>query len=169
MNWNNNVSFADWKTSLRELLDDARKAVEQNDDRAVERVYGRIEQFIVASDDTVAGVTELDGVARETMRDLIVSAVKRDVKDIADRMADIAELEKRFANRSAVNSSTAAALRLERVRAALDHTTQTIASLRALSESLPTELGGDAAKIDQQIQDVIAALAKLGAAVQTKL
>jgi adenine-specific DNA methylase len=166
--WKNNASFDDWKTSLRELLDDARKAVNANDDDAVDAVYGDLENFIVASDDTIAGVAELDRVARQTMRDLVVDAVQRNVQAIADRTADVAELEKRFAKESAANNSIAAGLRLERVRAVLDASTQTIASLRALAEALPTATDPDAAKLEKQINDVIAALGKLHTAVQPK-
>ncbi len=167
--WKNNASFADWKNSLRELLEAARAAVSARDDRAVDDVFGDLENYIVASDDTIPGVAELDRVARQTMRDLVVEAVSRNVQDIADRSADVAELEKRFSTQSAANTSIAAGLRLERVRAVLDSSTQTIASLRALADTLPTASDADAVKLEKQINEVIAALAKLGAAVQTKV
>lgn len=164
--WKNNVSFDDWKTSLRELLDAARAALNAGDDQAVDDIYSDLENYIVASDDTVPGVAELDRVARQTMRDLVVEAASRNVQTIADRTADVAELEKRFAKQSAANNSIAAGLRLERVREVLDASTQTIASLHALVETLPTATDAGAAKLEKQINDVIAALGKLGTAVQ---
>ena len=166
--WKNNASFEDWKNSLRELLESARAAVAAGDERTADDVYRDLENYIIASDDTVDGVAELDRVARQTMRDLVVDAVSRNVQDIADRTADVAQLGKRFLQQGAANTSIAAGLRLERVRAVLDSSTQTIASLRALADTLPTANSADASKLEKQINDVIAALAKLGAAVQTK-
>lgn len=166
--WKNNASFEDWKNSLRELLDAARKAVAARDDRAVDDAFSDFENYIVASDDTIPGVAELDRVARQAMRDLVVDAVNSNAQAIADRSADVAELEKRFSKQSAANNSIAAGIRLERVRAVLDSSTQTIASLRALAEALPSATDTDAAKLEKQINDVIAALGKLHTAVQPK-
>lgn len=142
----------------------------QNGDlAAIDAVFHAFEDFIVDSDDAVEGVAELDGVARQAMRDLVVSDVANNVAAIASRTADVAELEKRFSTQAGLNNSTAAKLRLERVRAVLDSSTQTIASLRALADSLPSAKEGDAKKIAQQIDDAIATLTKLGATVQLKL
>lgn len=166
--WKNNASFEDWKISLRELLDAARQAIRDEDEQAVEDAYGDLENFIVASDDTIPGVAELDRVARQTMRDLVVDAVNTNVQTIADRTADVAELEKRFSKQSAANNSIAAGIRLERVRAVLDASTQSIASLRALAEVLPAATDADAARLAKQINEVIATLGKLHTAVQPK-
>ena len=163
--WKNNASFKDWKSSLRELLDLAREAIVTADDQAVEDVYRDLENYIVASDDTIPGVAELDLIARQTMRDLVVASVARNVQAIADRTADVAELEKRFSKQSAINNSIAADLRLQRVRAVLDAGTQAITSLRALSESLPSATDTEAARLEKQITLAIAALNKVLAVV----
>jgi hypothetical protein len=163
--WKNNASFKDWKSSLRALLDLARAAIVDADDQAVEDVYRDLENYIIASDDTIPGVAELDLIARQTMRDLVVASVARNVQAIADRTADVAELEKRFSKQSAVNNSIAADLRLQRVRAVLDAGTQAITSLRALSESLPSATDSEAARLEKQITLAIAALNKVLAVV----
>lgn len=154
---------------LRRLLDDAKKAMQDGDTTAVDDAFSAFDAFIVDSDNAINGVAELDAVARQAMRDITVADISNNVAAIASRTAEVAALQKRFSTIAGANNSIAANLRLEKVRDLLNSSTQTIASLRALAETLPTATDADAKKIAQQIDDVIGGLSKLGAAVQTKL
>lgn len=162
-----NKTFTDFAASLHEILDEARTVLTDGTD--IEPVYNSLKGFIVDSDDTIDGVAELDLVARQAMRDLVVISIGHGVAEIASRSADVAALEKKFSTQSAANNSIAAGLRLEKVKAVLDASTQTVASLKALSDTLPTATDADAAKIAAQIKGVVDALTKLNTAIQTKI
>src|SRR5450432_2023196 len=151
-------TFSDWSQALHGILDDAQAVLKKGGD--IDSVFADLKQFIVDSDDTINGVAELDAVARQAMRDLVTNAVADSVADMVSRSADVAGLEKTFSTQGASNNSIAAGLRLEKVRAVLDSSTQTIASLKALAETLPSATDKDAEKVAGQIEDVIDALTK---------
>ncbi len=165
----NYQSFDECAAALNRLLDRARKAIAAADDDAADAVFSSLRGFLVDSPDTIDGVKELDVVARQTMRDITVDVVSRSVQSIVDRTADVARLQKQFAKQGATNNSIAAGLRLERVRAVLDSGAQTIAALKGLKDMLPADGDANIAKIAEQIDEVVAALSKLGSTVQTKL
>lgn len=160
-------TFSAFAAALHQILDDARTAIQDKTD--IDSVYSDLKEFIVDSDDTIDGVAELDVVARQAMRDLVLDVVGSNLADIASRSADVAGLEKKFSTQSATNSSIAAGLRLEKVKAVIDASTQTVASLKALSDTLPTATDADAVKIATQIKGVIDGITKLNTAIQTRI
>jgi hypothetical protein len=151
-------SFDNLAEVLEKLLEGAREAVLGGKDNLMKASHRALGDFIAESDDRIPGVIELDNVASNAMRDVTLARLDQSlVKNLSDRSAEVAALVKAFTKQAAINSSEAAKVRLERVKAVLDAGTTVVAELRKLIDTVDTS-NPDGKKLAKAITDAVDAV-----------
>jgi len=152
-------TFEDYARELENLVEAAREAIVADDLERIKAAHGALASFQCTSDDLIHGVSELDDVAANAMRDLTLARLdKALVKNLSDRSSDIAGLIKKFSTQAAVNDSVASALRLERTKSLLTAGVNVVAELKKFSDFVDTT-GSDGKKLARALQDAIDAVA----------
>lgn len=152
-------TFEDHARELTSLLADAEASAQSGDRPRMKRARAALLGFITQSNDLVDGVSELDQVARDAFRDLVLSAIEEIVAGLAERTADVAALTKRFATQGAANTSAAAAIRLEHAREVASAAITLVGELRALRARLDGGVPGS----DELVALIERALEAIGA------
>jgi hypothetical protein len=134
--WDTLNTFADWKDALDRLLAEAKNASLRNDAEARWRVCAELRTFVLKSHPNTEAMLELDRLAAAAARALSLEAVTGAVGGIESRTGDLGALADDLRRIAADASSSAASLRLERVRTAME-------SLAGAARAL-TDLGADA-------------------------
>jgi hypothetical protein len=162
--------FAEWRTKLDTLLEEARTLAKANshpDDRRDLR--DRLHKFILRNPDVLPDdpgsevFGEMDDIARGARDDLLLQEISSRIDRIAERTYELGELEKRTRARTALNEKAAKTLRLEKatqVVASLTASLNAIKDLKAQLESSPeseedfTELAKQLGKALTTLQDL---------------
>lgn len=150
--------FEEYAAELETLVDQAREAILSGDDARMKAAHPLLSAFTRNSDDLIHGVTELDAVAANAMRDVTLARLDRSlVQNLSARSAEISRLVKTFSTQSALNNSAASSLRLERVKAVLEAGTTAVAELKKLAEIIDTTTA-NGEKLGAALQEAIDAV-----------
>ncbi len=163
--WDQIRGLDGWQRKLQELLDAATQVAANDDLSQRLGVHRRLSDFIANSPDTIDGVGDLDIIARSAMRQLLLATVSERLGGISDRTADLALLTKQFSRAAADARTAASSIRLERAKRVVDGSTQLIADLSALRESVG-QLEDDPDKVAERIERVISAVQTLRTEVE---
>lgn len=163
--WDQIRGFDGWQRKLQELLDAATQVAATDDLSKRLGVHRRLSEFIANSPDTDEGVGDLDIIARSAMRQLLLATVAERLGGISDRTADLALLTKQFSRAASDARAAAGSIRLERAKRVVDGSTQLIADLSALRESVG-QLENDPDKVAERIERVISAVQTLRTEVE---
>jgi hypothetical protein len=151
-------NFDRYATDLEALVEKAREAILASDEPRMKSVHTDLAAFIADSDDRIDGVSELDDIASNTMRDVTLARLDRSlVRNLSERSADIARLVKTISSQATANNSAAAAIRLERAKALLDAGTTAVDELKKFADIVDTS-SADGRKLAKSLGDAIAAV-----------
>ena len=151
-------TFEDYAAELETRLEKSREAILVADDARMKASHADLRAFIEDSDDRLHGVTELDDIASNAMRDVTLARLDQSlVKNLSERSAEIARLIKTISNQSASNNSAASALRLERAKALLDASTTAVDELKKFTDTVDASTN-DGKKLAKALNEAIAAV-----------
>jgi len=159
-NWETLKGVDAWSEELKLLLAQAREAAQAASAQPRLDVAALLAGFIQESWPQTAEMDKLDGLAQQTVNDLMLATIDERLGAIASRTTDFVKLAKELNGAAAGAESAAASIRLEGVKSLIDSTTQTIASAKALAASLD-ESAQDEKKIVDLIERTITAVEKL--------
>jgi hypothetical protein len=166
--WTSLSTFDDWKEKLREILDEGRKASEENDNEDRLAICQQLLTFIDKSPASLDGTDGLDDVAIEAQahQKLSEEVVDDALAQIHARTAEIVVLTKSIDRVASKAESAAADLRLELAHSAIDALT---GAVRA-AESLIKEVRKNGADADfaKSLSDLIKALEQGQALIKKK-
>lgn len=150
--------FDDYADELQGLLSGAEAAVQSASEPKMAKARDALRVFVETSNDLVPGVIELDNVAANARRDLVLALLGSALEtDIGKRTGEVSRLVKKFSSQAATNSSEAAALRLERARALTDASLVVVDELNKFSEHVDTGTP-DGKRLAKAIQTAIGAV-----------
>jgi hypothetical protein len=139
IDWDSLESTADWVKMLNDLLglvESAQTPVQRD------RLAKALDDFADhSSSDDLNTITKLDASARKTARALRKTDIAASVSDLAAASADFQTAVKEFSAGSANLKKEAAVLRAEKFTAAVTSLTDTIATLKSLSQVITSEDG----------------------------
>lgn len=154
-------TFEDYAEQLEKNLESARDAIIAGVDARMKACHAALRKFQEDSDDRITGVAELDEVAQNAMRDVTLARLDQSmVQNLSERSGEIANLIKRFSTQSAINSSAASALRLERVKALLDASTTAVDELKKFADTIDASTT-DGKKLADALADAVSAVVKV--------
>jgi hypothetical protein len=132
IDWSEFASTADWVKLLNDLL-----ALQESADTPQKRdlLADKLDEFADhSSSEDLATITKLDAAARKAARALRLADIEQSVKELAAAAADYQAAVKELTAASASLKKEAALLRLEKFGAATASLTETISSLKNLSQ-----------------------------------
>ena len=147
-----------WRGKLDDLLAEARKAAEANDEAKLVTIADRLTEYTLESTPKTREIKALDDIAAATATRLRKQGIEGKIDAIAARTAQLDKLAKSFDSAAQANTDKAADIRLTRAREVLDTATATVETLTRFRETLKT--GNDAALI-AQVDQIVGALATL--------
>jgi len=151
-------NFDTYAADLEKIVEDAREAILAGNDSGMKTAHTDLAGFITDSDDRIDGVSELDDIASNTMRDVTLARLDQSlVKNLSERSADIVRLVKTISSQSSSNNSTASALRLERAKALLDASTTAVDELKKFAD-IVDDSTSDGKKLGKALDDAITAV-----------
>jgi hypothetical protein len=149
-------STEDWVKLLNDLLGLAESAQAAGKG---ELLADALDEFADhSSSEDLATITKLDAAARRAARALRKADITARVNELAAASADFQAAVKEFDASTAGLKKEASKLRAERITAAVSSLTQTIGSLKNLSQAFESE---DADKIAAAIKDAVQSAQKL--------
>lgn len=158
-------TFDQYADELKDVLDAAESAVRSTSEPKMARARDTLRAFVESSNDLVPGVIELDNVAANARRDIVLVLLGSALEaDIGSRTDEVSRLVKRFSSQAATNNSQAAALRLERVRALTDASLLVVSELKKFNEQVDASTP-DGRRIAKAIQSAIDAVSAVRAQV----
>ena len=113
--------YEGWKSKLDQLLAVAKTASESGTASARRRIADRLTDFAMHSHPDTEQIVELDTIALEAARTLLVENIEGEVSDIAARTAELNTLAKRLGAAGRAATEAAASIRLERAHLSLIH------------------------------------------------
>lgn len=152
--------LATWTASLDELLAAARGAVEAGD--ATQRAEVRTN--LLAFMEECPNGLGLDDLAYEAIRTLVRAEVGSAIQDVAERTADLVRLSRRLGEVATANRAAADAIRLTKVKKAVDSLSGAIVSVKDLKSSI--EAGADGDKIRAAIDRTIRSIQSLRSKIE---
>lgn len=165
VNWNDYLGAGreQWAGLLRDLLIDARAAIEADDDKRRQAVYDDLDSFIRRSPNSFS--RQLDQAARATLDEIFAAATKDLIQGLASRTAELSVYVKEVRAIAEEANASAELLSLRFARDAISRTTETIASLKGLRDSI----GGndDAKKLGEEIDRAIKSIQKVRGAIES--
>jgi hypothetical protein len=154
IDWDSLTTFDDWSGALGRILVQARITLQSGDVPQRAAVQQQLADYIANSPNRIAA--QLDVIARQSMDDLLNTAVSEALTSIASRSADLAMHAKTMGDIAASVDKQAGSIRLDRAREVVDATTGTIQSLTGLRQTLSD--GADdkvvADKIDKAVKAI---------------
>jgi hypothetical protein len=132
IDWDEFETTADWVKLLNDLL-----GLKESADGPAkrDRLADKLDEFADRSvSDDLATITKLDASARKAARALRNASISESIKELAAASADYQAAVKEFSAASASLKKEASLLRLERFTAATRSLTETISSLKTLSQ-----------------------------------
>ncbi len=141
LEWGNLTSTTDWIKLLSQMLSlvqDANSSTERGE------IADALDKFADTSfSHDIDVITRLDDVARRTARSLRIDILAATIQSMGARTSELQAIAKEFSASSNALKKQAATLRAEKFNTAVSSLTETITSLRDLSQAV------DSAKEDQ--------------------
>src|SRR5688572_27393689 len=129
--WDNLKTYEDWKNKLAELMDEARRASQANDDAALISIAPRLRTFVQKSRPNTPEVLALDRIAADAQRALTLQLASDAIARIEARTSALLVLGKTLQQIGARAEADASVLRLDRSYGAVD---AIIGAHRAISD-----------------------------------
>lgn len=155
--------YEGWKSKLDQLLAIAKTASESGTPAARRKIADRLTDFATESWPDTAEIVELDTIALETSRTILVDNISSEVSAIAARTAAVAALSKRLGAIGRAASETAASIRLERAHRVVDAMTELVRSVDELDSVMTDDnealrkkiraLAESALKLRQEVEE----------------
>ncbi|GJQ30485.1 MAG: hypothetical protein HBSAPP03_23690 [Phycisphaerae bacterium] len=158
-----NKTMADWGEELDRLLREAH-AARQGGGAAVQRAQDALADFIDRSPDYADA---LDQVADLAIMDLDIAVTKDAVEALRTRREELARIMKTLGGTVGELKKSAAVLRLESARAAVDSITETVKALKDVRAKLRTT--GDEKTLGEAILKAIAEIQGVRSKIETAL
>jgi hypothetical protein len=165
INWNDyrNANRQRWAELLRTLMNDAKAAIEANDDPLRQATYDDLDQYIQRSPNSFS--RQLDQLARATLDDIFKSATADVLQSLASRTGELTSYIKDVQAITEEANANASFLGLGFVSEAIDSATNAIGSLKRLRDSVQAD-GEAAAKLGADIERAIKAIQKVRTAIE---
>lgn len=162
--WNNLKGTDQWLPELKDLLAEAAQAAKQPTSEPRQEVSAFLAGFIQESWPQTSEMDKLDELAQQTVTSLMMADIDERLGALASRTADYTKLAKDLDAVAERNEAAAKSIRLQGIQQLIAATTQTVASARALVESLDDTKSGDK-KVVLLIDETVEAVEKLRSTV----
>lgn len=154
MNWDELITIKDWANALDDLLAQAKKAVQDDNDAKKSELQDILLEYISESPPTA---NPLDQVAHQAIDDLNRSQKNAILKAINDRNAQLKQLRQLIETASAQAMSTARDIQLKSVQELLGKVKTSVEVLKTLE----TALDQPDLTLVQKIKDTVKAVEEL--------
>lgn len=157
INFDSLVTIDDWAGALQQLLNDAKAAINANDQQAKLNAQEALRTFSKLSP---VQCEFLDNIAHKAVNDLFISVADSALAAIASRNAELQQATKLIKNVATEAQKDAKSIQFERVISALDKAKSAAETLKTLETSLAQPNQNLLAKI-KALTDAIDALSQL--------
>jgi hypothetical protein len=165
--WDSIEGVAGWRDKLAQLLDEAKRAVKNQDRDARFGVAERLNEFIAMSRPQTPEIQRLDDLAAGSAVALMQQTIDEQLAALTARSAELAKLTKELNSQAATAAASAESIRLTRVREVVSTLTRSVEALNEFRAALdahdPATLGASVEDLLGRIQDLRNAI-ELGAA-----
>ena len=127
------ITIQDWAGALQQLLDDAKAAIQGNDQQARLNAQTALRTFTKLSP---VEAEFLDNIALEAINDLFNSVASQALAAIASRNAELEDATKLIKNVSSQAQKDAKSIQFEKVISAMDKAKSAAEALKTLENSL---------------------------------
>ncbi|MFM9994789.1 MAG: hypothetical protein ACKVU4_03190 [Phycisphaerales bacterium] len=165
VNWGSIRDVEGWRSTLADLLTQARDASDEGDDEELLTIAGALNTFVDRSFPNTPEIAALDDTALQAVVAMTEQIAADAVGRIAARTVKLTALAKQVDQIAAEAQNDAAALRLEKAHAVVD---SVIASARAIEELQQVVAAADEEELKERIKSVLADLKKFGELVNKK-
>lgn len=162
IDWNKLQTYEDWADTLKILLNNAHKALTNNDPLARGAVKRDLITFIDESPNWL--IKNLDDIAYEAIKDLGKADINDAITSIDSRTVEIVRLTKSVRSITEEAETVASALRFEKAKQVVDASTNVVNAIKDLKNEL--ESNAKDKKIDSLATDAIKSLQDLRAAIE---
>lgn len=159
--WTSIQGVAGWRTTLEDLLSQARKASTEADDIELLKIVEALNTFVDQSFPNTPEIRALDEIALEAVESMTEQIATGAVARIAARTMRLTGLAKRIQEVADRVQKDAAAVRLKKAHAAVD---AVLGASRAI-QGLGQALGEGDADLQEKIKAILKELEKFGALV----
>lgn len=150
IDWNGLESTADWVKILNDLLE-LSKSADSKSER--DQIAYKLDEFADnSSSDDLTTITKLDAAARKAARALRNQNIEQSIQELASASADYRTAVKELDAATAILKKEAGVLRAEKITAAVSSLSDTILSLKNLSQAVKD--GNDGKLIDAINQSI---------------
>ena len=162
INWEELQTYEDWADTLKDLLDNARKALEKNDAAVRGATKRELITFVDESPNWL--IRNLDDMAHEAIKDLGKADINEAITAIENRTVDLIRLTKSVKRIAEDAEEAASSLRLEKARRVADSSTNLVNAIKELRNELDST--GKDKKLENLGSAAIKAVQDLRAAVE---
>lgn len=156
MNWDQIEGFDGWSATLEQLIITLSQAFAAKDQTGKNAALQNLRDFIKYSPNDIAG--PLDDIALRTVMGAIAKDWDEGVAELAARSTELAKLTKQIKTITRENVATAENMRMTRIRAVIDESTNILKSFSDLKAQLHADGSPDAdtlvAKVDAAVKAV---------------
>lgn len=136
--WDGIEGFESWTRKLRDLMGDAAKAAKRTEPEARFAMSERLTEFVENSFPNDEKIKALDEIASKAAIGLLEQNIDDRLKSIVTRNTELAQLTKQFEAGADDANASAASIRFERVKKALDVLNTGVVTLKELRATLTT-------------------------------
>lgn len=159
MNWNALNTYEDWSGKLAELLDEAHDAIASGDVNKKLQAQRDLNEFIDNCASPIKG-KELDDIASRAIGNIFEATLDQSMAEMGRRTAELTALTKEISAVTDHANDTAAAIRLEKIRAVADAASQALDTVNSLKQQMSSK-SPDKDKVAQNVDSLIQSLQKL--------
>lgn len=127
------VTLEDWAGALQQLLDDAKAAIQANDQQARLDAQGALQNFTEMSP---VEAEFLDNIATRAINDLFEAVAATALANIAARNAELQEATKSIKDATSQADKSTKSIQFEKVISAMDKAKSAAEALKALETAL---------------------------------
>ncbi len=153
------VTIEDWAGALQQLLDDAKAAIQANDQQARLNAQVALRNFTKLSP---VEAEFLDNIAVKAVNDLFISVAETALANIASRNTELQEATKLIKNVTSQAEKSTKSIQFEKVISAMDKAKSAAEALKALETALAQPDQNLLRRI-RDVTDAIDALTRLAA------
>jgi hypothetical protein len=162
INWEELQTYEDWADTLKDLMDNARKALEKNESAARGAAKRELITFIDESPNWL--IRNLDDVAHEAIKDLGKADINEALAGLENRTVELIRLTKSVKSIAEDAEEVASSLRLEKARIVVDSSTNVVNAIKELRNEL--ESTGKDKKLETLASVAIKSVQDLRAAIE---
>ena len=162
ISWEGLQTYEDWADTLKDLLENARKAIEKDDAAARGAAKRELITFIDESPNWL--IRNLDDVAHEAIKDLGKGDISEAITSIENRTVELIRLTKSMKSIAEDAEEAAGSLRLEKARRVVDSSTNVVNAIKELRNELDST--GKDKKLETLANAAIKAVQDLRGAVE---